>query len=91
MDNKDHVEVSVLYKEKEKIIDNLFYLPGRYYDIINKKLKKLFSMGLMMSNFNVEKWNKEKELNIESIFMPEWILNLPEHKEKELFKFLLQF
>ena len=91
VDNKDHVEVSVLYKEKEKIIDNLFYLPGRYYDIINKKLKKLFSMGLMMSNFNVEKWNKEKELNIESIFMPEWILNLPEHKEKELFKFLLQF
>ena len=41
--------------------------------------------------FDIIKWDKEKELDIETITMPKWITNVPSKKEVELFKFLLQF
>ena len=90
VDDNNHTEVSVVYKDKEKILDKYFYLPGKYYDLMNKKLKILFSLGLMLTNFDIEKWNKENILDIKSIFMPPFIKNVTKIKEKELFKFLLQ-
>lgn len=90
VDNNNHTEVSVVYKDKEKILDKYFYLPGKYYDLMNKKLKILFSLGLMLTNFDIVKWNKENILDIKSIFMPPFIKNVTKIKEKELFKFLLQ-
>lgn len=90
IDNQYHVEVIVNYEYRKMVIDKNFYLPGDYYDIMNKQLKKVFSMGLMTDPFVAVRWQKEKELDIESISMPNWIKNVPADKEKELFNFLLQ-
>lgn len=91
IDNEDHVEVTVNYDQRKRIIDDFFYLPSKYYDMMNSQLKKLFTYGLMTKPFTIVKWQKEKKLDIETIFMPEWVSNVSKEREKELFKFLLQF
>ena len=91
IDNENHVEVSVNYDNRRIIIDDSFFLPAKYYDKMNKQLKKLFSYGLMTKTFTNIKWHKEKNIDIETVFMPKWIKNVAKDKEEELFKFLLQF
>jgi len=91
IDNEDHVEVSVEYDGRKRVISDFFYLPAKYYDMMNSQLKKIFSYGLMIKPFDIVRWHKEKKLDIETIFMPTWISNVPSKKERELFKFLLQF
>jgi len=59
--------------------------------MINNKLKKLFMLGLMTSSFSIVRWDKEKLFDIREVFMPLWIKNVKVNKEKELFKYLLQF
>lgn len=91
IDNINHVEVTVNCDDRKKIIDDCFYLPVQYYDTMNSQLKKLFTYGLMLDSFAIVKWQKEKELDIDSVIMPSWITDVSKEKEKELFKFLLQF
>ena len=91
VDNEDHMEVSVKYDGRKRVIDDFFYLPGQYYDMMNSQLKKLFTYGLMVKPFAIIKWQKEEILDIETITMPSWITNVSKDREKELFKFLLQF
>lgn len=91
IDNQDHVEVRAYYQGQDKIIDEHFYLPNQYQELINNKLKKLFSLGLMTSSFSVVRWEKENSFDICEVFMPTWIKNIKGDKEKELFKYLLQF
>ena len=91
IDNEDHVEVTVNYDGRKRVIEDCFYLPSKYYDMMNSQLKKLFTHGFMVKPFAITKWQKEKILDIENIFMPDWITNVSKEKEKELFKFLLQF
>lgn len=91
IDNQDHVEVRAYYNGQDKIIDEHFYLPSSYQEMINNKLKKLFMLGLMTSSFSIVRWDKEKLFDIREVFMPLWIKNVKVNKEKELFKYLLQF
>ena len=58
---------------------------------MNNNLKVLFSLGLMMSNFDIIKYQKEKELDIDNINLPDWAKDTKPEKEKELCNFLLKF
>lgn len=91
VDNNDHVEVTVHYDGRKQVLSDFFYLPADYYDIMNRQLQKLFTLGIMVKPFDVIKWEKEKVLNIDNIFFPSFIKDVKKNKEKDLFKFLINY
>ena len=86
INNKDQVEVYVIYNKKERQICERFYLPSKYTDIIEKKLRIIFSLGMMLSPYHITKYQKEGKLDIKNIFFPDWLCT----ENKDLLKYLLQ-
>ena len=91
LDNKNHNELMVTDGKKKKVLSNNFYCPAKYFNNMNNNLKILFSLGLMMHNFDIIKHQKEKEFDINSVKLPDWIKDAKTKEEKELCNFLLKF